>query len=450
MKKRAIALAMSAMMMTATLAGCGTQQQQQPPTTAPETTPATADGANPTEAEVVEVAKADDSAVGNLIAATTGPVKLTVWASEEDQDLTKELISKFEAQYPDVTFDIQLGACSESTAKDNVLSDPTAAADVFAFADDQINDLVNAGALQEVAAAYTYDVSKENAGGSVAAATVNGKVYAYPMTADNGYFLYYNKSVFSEDDIKSLDKMIEVASEKDTQIGFELANAWYLFGFFSAQGTDLYARLSSDGATNECNWNEGVGVDIANAILGYVETGAFVKAADDASAVSNMKDGKYAAIVNGTWSASAISEALGDDYGAAKLPTFTAGGKEYQMSSFAGYKLIGVNPHSEFVGWSMLLAEYLTNEESQVARFEARGLGPANIKAASSETVKADPAIAAIAAQAEFATPQRIGGNFWDPAKSLGEILGNGNPDGTDVQTLLDNAVEGINAPAGN
>ncbi|MBO6299699.1 MAG: maltose ABC transporter substrate-binding protein, partial [Lachnospiraceae bacterium] len=68
----------------------------------------------------------------------------------------------------------------------------------------------------------------------------------------------------------------------------------------------------------------------------------------------------------------------------------------------------------------------------------------------SSDAVKADPAIAAIAAQAEYATPQRIGGNFWDPAKSLGEIIGNGNPDGTDVQTLLDNAVEGINAPAGN
>ncbi|MBR3517156.1 MAG: extracellular solute-binding protein [Lachnospiraceae bacterium] len=447
MKKRAIALAMSAIMMTATMAAC-TSQETPPAAGAPtEAAPENNTGAEPTEAEVVEVAKADDSAVGNLIAATTDTVKLVVWASEEDQELTQDLINKFEAQYPEVKFDIQLGACSESTAKDNVLSDPTAAADVFAFADDQINDLVNAGALQEVAAAYTYDVSKENVAGSVAAATVNGKVYAYPMTADNGYFLYYNKSVFSEDDIKSLDKMVEVAGAADTQIGFELANAWYLFGFFSAQGTDLYARLAADGVTNECNWNEGVGVDIANAILGYVDTGVFVKAADDASAVSNMKDGKYAAIVNGTWSAAAISEALGDDYGAAKLPTFTAGDKEYQMSSFAGYKLIGVNPHSAYVGWSMLLAEYLTNEESQVARFEARGLGPANIKAASSETVKADPAIAAIAAQAEYATPQRIGGNFWDPAKSLGEILGNGNPDGTDVQTLLDNAVEGINAP---
>ncbi|MCR5251610.1 MAG: extracellular solute-binding protein [Lachnospiraceae bacterium] len=447
MKKRAIALVM-AMMMTASLAGCEgkTQPAQEPVATEPTAAPEANNG-TPEEEPVVEVAKADDSAVGNLISATTGTVKLTVWASEEDQDLTKGLIDGFKAQYPDVTFDIQLGACSESVTKDNVLADPTAAADVFAFADDQINELVNAGALQEVAAAYTYDVSKENVAGSVAAATVNGKVYAYPMTADNGYFLYYNKSVFSDDDIKSLDKMIEVAGAANTQIGFELANAWYLFGFFSAQGTDLYARLSSDGVTNECNWNEGVGVDIANALIGYVDTGVFVKAADDASAVSNMKDGKYAAIVNGTWSAAAISEALGADYGAAKLPTFTAGGKEYQMSSFAGYKLIGVNPHSEFVGWSMLLAEYLTNEESQVARFEARGLGPANIKAAASEAVKSDPAIAAIAAQAEYATPQRIGGNFWDPAKSLGEIIGNGNPDKTDVKTLLDNAVEGINAP---
>ena len=453
MKKRAIALAMSVMMTTGAMAGCGNTPAGGS-TAAPATdagvataTEAAATPATETKEEVVEVAKADDSAVGNLIAATTDTVKLTVWASEEDQDLTKTLIDQFEAQYPEVSFDIQLGACSESNTKDKILSDPTAAADVFAFADDQINELVNAGALQEVSAAYTYDVSKENVVGSITAATVNGKVYAYPMTADNGYFLYYNKSVFSEDDIRSLDKMVEVAGANGTQIGFELANAWYLYGFFTAQGSGLHADLKEDGLTNDCNWNEAAGVDIANAILDYIATGTFVKAADDASAVSNMKDGKYSAIVNGTWSASAISEALGDDYGAAKLPSFTAGGKEYQMSSFAGYKLIGVNPHSAFVGWSMLLAEYLTNEESQVARFEARGLGPANIKAASSDAVKADPAIAAIATQAEYAAPQRIGGNFWDPAKSLGEILGNGNPDGTDVQTLLDNAVEGINAP---
>jgi arabinogalactan oligomer/maltooligosaccharide transport system substrate-binding protein len=117
------------------------------------------------------------------------------------------------------------------------------------------------------------------------------------------------------------------------------------------------------------------------------------------------------------------------------------------MSSFSGYKLIGVNPHSQYVGWSMLLAEYLTNEASQVARFEATSEGPANKAAASAEEVKANPAISALAAQAEFATPQRVGGNYWSPSETLGTILAGGNADGTDLQTLLDNAVEGITAP---
>ena len=117
------------------------------------------------------------------------------------------------------------------------------------------------------------------------------------------------------------------------------------------------------------------------------------------------------------------------------------------MSSYSGYKLIGVNPYSKNVGWSMLLAEFLTNAEAQAARFEARGLGPANIEAGSSSAVQENPAIAALAAQSAYATPQRVGGNFWTPAETLGQILASGNPDGTDLQTLLDTTVEGITAP---
>ena len=96
----------------------------------------------------------------------------------------------------------------------------------------------------------------------------------------------------------------------------------------------------------------------------------------------------------------------------------------------------------------MLLAEYLTSEEVQTARFEARNLGPSNINAASSEAVKSDKAISALAAQAPFSTPQVIGGNYWSPAETLGQILASGNPDNIDLQKLLDTAVEGINAPA--
>ena len=44
------------------------------------------------------------------------------------------------------------------------------------------------------------------------------KLYAYPMTASNGYFLYYNKEYFTEEDVKSFDRMLEIAEENDKKL----------------------------------------------------------------------------------------------------------------------------------------------------------------------------------------------------------------------------------------
>ena len=68
------------------------------------------------------------------------------------------------------------------------------------------------------------------------------------------------------------------------------------------------------------------------------------------------------------------------------------------------------------------------------------------MEAAASDVVKSNPAISALAAQAAFADVQRVADNYWANAETLGKILVNGNPDGTDLQTLLDNAVTGITA----
>jgi arabinogalactan oligomer/maltooligosaccharide transport system substrate-binding protein len=385
-----------------------------------------------------------DDAIQNLIAATEGTVSLTVWASEEDQAYTQGLIDEFIALYPDVTFDIQLGSESESTCKDTVLTDIEAAADVFTFADDQIQALVDAGALQPINAYYTYDVANENVAGAVDAATVDGQLYAYPMTADNGYFMFYDSSIYTEEDVQSLDSMIAAAEASGTKIGMDLSSGWYLYSFFAGAGLTL--TLNDDGTTNSCTWNEAGGTDVAQAIIDYFGTGVLVNMTDDEQATA-IANGEISACVNGTWRAETAQEAWGDNYAAAKLPTYNLNGTETQMSSFSGCKLVGVNAYSDQIGWSMLLAEYLTNESAQIGRFNARGLGPSNIAAANSPEVQANPAIAALAAQADYATPQRVGGNYWAPSQTLGEILASGNPDGTDLQTLLDTAVEGIEAP---
>ena len=429
--KKLLAMILTLTMVFA-MAGCGSKETSAPADSGAKDSSAAEDGAS-----------AEDP-VANLIKATEGTVKLTVWASEEDQEFTQGLIDSFKALYPDVTFDITLGAKSEADAKDDVLADVEAAPDVYAFADDQILELVNGGALQEVANTYTYDVKNENLAGSVEAATIDGKLYAYPMTADNGYFMYYDKSVLSESDVESLDAMTAKADKAGKKVAMIVSDAWYNYSFFKGAGYDV--TLNEDGVTNNCTWNAEGATDVAQAIIDLGKNKGFESVKEDADIVTGIKDGKFAAAVSGVWNSDAIKEAWCDNMAACKLPTFTCGGKQVQMSSFSGYKMIGVNPHSQFVGWSMILAEYLTNKENQIKRFNERGLGPANEEASQSADVQASPAIAALAAQSEFASPQRVGGNYWDPANTLGLTLITGNPDGTDLQKLLDNAVEGITA----
>ena len=377
-------------------------------------------------------------------AESWGDVKLTMWGAEEDQTMLREMADAFIAENADkgnITIDI--GVQSESSAKDTVLADPEAAADVFAFADDQLNELVAAGALQEVML-NPDDVKSRNLAGSVNAATMNDKLYAYPMTADNGYFLYYDKSVLSEEDVQSMDTLLAKADASGKKFMMSLNDAWYIYSFYAGAG--LKATLADDGVNTVCNWNEAPGADVTQAILDISKQPAF-KSGADADIVAGIKDGSCCAAISGTWNAGTAEDTWGENYAATKLPTYTLNGEQVQMGSFSGYKLVGVNPHSSNVGVAMMLADYITNEENQAKRFNDRKLGPSNIKVNESEAVQNAPAIAALAAQSEYATLQRVGANYWSSAQSLGEILASGDTQGKTTQQLMDDAVAGITAP---
>ncbi len=375
-------------------------------------------------------------------------VALLVWVGDDaDQTWINGVIDNFKAANPETTFDIKVGIQSESTAKDTVLTDITAAADVYTFADDQLGELVLAGALQPVSL-NTDDIIARNSAGSVAAATANDTLYAYPATADNGYFMFYNKAYFSDEDVQTLDAMMGKASAAGKYVSMEMSGGWYMYSFFAGAGLEM--KLMDDGVNNYCNWNATdtpiTGVQVAEAMLAIAKNPGFINQGDG-EFVTGIKDGTVIAGINGVWNANAAAEAWGDDYAAAKLPTYTVGDQQVQMASFAGYKLVGVNAYSANVGWAMTFADYMTNEESQISRFVIRGQGPSNLVAAASDEVQASPAIAALAAQSAYATTQRVGGNYWSPAATFGALIYAGNQEGTDLQTLLDNMVAGITAP---
>ena len=387
-------------------------------------------------------------------------IKLTVWGAEEDQNLLKELTDKFQETYKDQTFDIQIGVESESTAKDTVLTDVEAAADVYAFADDQISDLVKAGALLklddyadalQLAGKTLDDVKAANVDGSIEAATVDGSLYAFPRAADNGYFLYYDSSVLTEEDVASWDSLLAAADKAGKKVGMTLASGWYNASFF--YGAGFTTELNDDGTTT-MDWKgksaDGyTGVDVVKGMLDIAGNSAFMAIAD--GDISNqLASGNLVACVSGTWDGITAQNVYGDGYAATKLPTFKVGDAQVQQGSVAGYKFVGVNGYSENSGWAVLLADYISNEEAQQAFFDQRESGPSNKNVAASDSVKENVALGALAQQAEFAQAQKVGGKYWDPAQTFGELIAQGTlsvDDDAAIQEALDNLVDGATAP---
>lgn len=357
-------------------------------------------------------------------------VPLKVWGSQDDQALLAALVESFKAANPDIEFDISLGVVGEPDAKARYLEDPAAAADVFAFANDQLIDLVNADALYEVTRNLDAVVAA-NSAGSVESATLNDVLYAWPMSADNGYFLYYDKSVLTEEDVQSLDGILAKAEAAGKKMFMDVSNGWYIASFFLGAG----GTLGLEDGKQTCDFNNEKGVAAGEAIRAFAAHPAFLTG-DDSVLQGGMGD-TICAGVSGTWNADAMKDKLGENYAACKLPTFTMGGEQVQMASFIGTKLVGVNTQSAYPVEAMMLAEYLTNEESQLTRFTMRGIGPSNINVAVSPEVQANIALAALAEQSQFGVSQKqVLGNYWAPAEAFG--LAMENKDASDMQELLD------------
>lgn len=431
MKKKSVAGILTVALAATVLSGCGTKEG----TTGESVSGAPGEAQSGTELADQTAEQADD-----------GVITLTVWAEEANFEVLNQMIESFKAEYAgQAEFDIQLVENADADTKNNLLGDIHNGADVFPLPDDQLTSMVAAGALMPVPNAD--EVREANLEEAVTAATVADVLYAYPMTADNGYFLYYDKNYLTEEDVATMDGLLAVAAAADKKVTMDWSSGWYLYAFFGNTGMDF--GVNEDGVTNYCNWNstEGSikGVDVAEAMLAIANNPGFMAATDDVF-LSGVEDGSVIAGVSGVWNAAEIKNAWGDDYGAVKLPTYTCAGQQIQMSSFTGYKMMGVNAYSEHPEWAAKLADWLTNEENQTLRLMVRNQGPSNKNAAASEAMNDVPAIQAVIEQAQYGRLQRVGNSYWTPTTDFGNTMAAGNPTGADLQELMDTLVSGITA----
>lgn len=415
MRKKSIAMALVCAMMVGSLAACGNDSSS-----------------------------SDSTEATSSSGSSSGVVTLKVWSEESNFNLMNQMIESFKQEYAgQAQFEITLEASTDSEAKNNALGDVHNAADVYPIADDQITGLVSGGALYPVPNAD--EITAANDEGAIGAATVNDVLYAYPMTADNGYFMYYNKEYLSETDVQTLDGMLAVAAANGKKVTMDWSSGWYLYAFFGNTGLEF--GVNDDGVTNFCNWNSTdtaiKGTDIAAALLSIASNAGFENGGDDVF-LAGAENGSVIAGVSGAWNATSVKELWGDDYGAVKLPTYTCAGQQIQMSSFKGYKYMAVNAYSANPEWAAKLADWFTNEQNQTIRLEQNDQGPANIVAASSDALANIPALVAVTDQAQYGTLQRVGNSYWDAMSTFGDTMATGNPKGLELQDIMDTLVEDI------
>ena len=361
-------------------------------------------------------------------------VTLTVWGAQEDQQMLKEMCDAYAKENSDKTYKFNFGVLGEGNSSDKILNDVQAGPDVFSFPSDRINTFYAAGALARIGGAAEGAVKAENTEGAVDAATVkvNGEdhLYAFPVTGDNCYFLYYDKSVFKDPkDLQSLDRILDVAEAAGKTVHFKINDdGWYLASFFFADEDLSYRVTYNDRMVEESveiNFDTEDGLEVMKSIRHYIGRDGLVSQTDDSKIIAAFTPDRNgnrecAAAVSGTWNAATIKELLGEDFGVCILPTVQIDGEDTRLSGFMGYKLMGVNGYSQNKGEAAKLAAYLTNEENQLKRFRVRGFCPTNKKVAALPEVMNDPVIATVLEQATHNRSQKdVPSAFWSPMASL-------------------------------
>ena len=354
--------------------------------------------------------------------------EVVLWVSTVEciKEFTEEQIEVFMTRHPEYSnYSVTIYTVGEGDAANEVLADLATAPDIYCFAQDQLIRLVQAGALAPLSQSASATVKSDNDAGSVNAASVADKLYAYPMTSDNGYFLYYDASVVSDEEAKTLEGIIAACERAGKKFGYNLSNGWIMSSFFFAQSVDSGEPICESSWTFDAAGRYPLAYeDTFNSANGLIAMKAMQRLASS-SAFTDTSDNFYGtgAVVTGIWNSYTAEAAYGENWRAAKLPTYTVDGQEYQLGSFSGYKLMGCKPQQDEnkAKFCQDLALYLTSEECQLERYYEFQWGPSNVNAQANEDVKANISLSALLEQNVYAHPQGIiPADWWWIASCLG------------------------------
>lgn len=367
------------------------------------------------------------SASSSSSSTGTSNVQLTVWAPQEDQQNASSWLPTLEASFakahPEYKITWKNSVVSEGDAGTTVKQDPSAAADVYMFSNDQLGTLVSADAIGELSDSALAQVKKQNSKQMLTSVTQGGKVYGVPYTG-NTWFMYYNKSKFSANDVSSLDAML-----KKGKVSFPITNSWYLPAFYLGNGNTLFGKNGTDSKAG-VDFSGSKASDVTKYLVSLSKNPNFVSDANG-SGLAGLGNGSVDVLFSGSWDSENVKKALGDNYAAAQLPKYDLNGKSVQMEAFAGSKAVAYNPNTKYPQAASEFAAYLGSSQAQKLHYTMRGIIPSDQSLLKDKAITADPVAVAqndtINATSILQPTVAAMSNFWTPAENFGKAIMNGD-----------------------
>ncbi len=271
-----------------------------------------------------------------------------------------------------VTFKVM--TWEEDKAADQMVN-PADGPDVYPYASDQTLRLYARKALAVLPKANSKWIKDEMGQTAYDYATLKGvgQVVGYPFASDNGYVMFYDKSMVSNpNDINTIDKLFQVAEDNECEINFNLTNGFYAAGTLMtyAEGNSLYTLTAGDGGTytSTSRFNSDAGYKAARVMKTIFSKSNYMGAAG-----APGKNLGVLATITDTSKVAAFKKALGDNYAAAPLP-YVSEEDQTRLGVYLGYKFYGVNPSkgggASHLEVSNAVAKFLVNKTAQTKRYE--------------------------------------------------------------------------------
>lgn len=323
-----------------------------------------------------------------------GSSEIVIWVGEESAEFYQDVCNKYVEAHPDFGYSITVKGMDTGAVAGTVTNDPSAAADIYTTAHDNIGKLASTQCAKPFAdEELIKQVLADNPASfqNVIYSTLEGKQYLYGVPyISQALFLYYNKEKVTDEQALSFEGLKEAATAAGTKAITVTGDDGYnnSFALLATKVDDHSttvkifegAETVSGGSKGTSNCQGDDTVAIVRWLQEYASDPNGFKWASSDGWDADLRNNGCLSVIGGAWHYNTAKAALGEsNLGIALIPTFTlteaaceglsgvSAGDTYRGGTFADCKVFMLNAHSDPEKYSALqeIVKYLSSKEIQ-------------------------------------------------------------------------------------